>query len=201
MKHCHILLAGGLSRRFGQPKAFLNWKGMPLYEWCKQALVSEETFIISHPSLVSKFRARQEENVMVDLEPFSGKGPLAGIYTAMHHIQSDYYTFLPCDTPLVKQRTIELLKKEACGFDAVVPISDGRIHPLISVIHQRAKEVLYKQLLQNQLKTADIFQHLHTNYLEVERCGSKSWEFINVNKKEDLRELNRYAVQHFNLRR
>ncbi|MGG3642435.1 molybdenum cofactor guanylyltransferase [Bacillus gobiensis] len=199
MKHSHILLAGGKSSRFGQPKAFKNWNGMLLYEWCKQALGGEQTYIVSHPSLVARFQERMEENIIVDLEPFSGKGPLAGIYTAMNLIESDYYTFLPCDTPLVEQRTIELLKREARGFDAVVPIADGRIHPLVSVIHHQAKDIVYKQLLGNQLRAVDLFQLLHTNYLEVECFGSKSWEFINVNVEEDLKELNKHVVQRFNL--
>lgn len=191
MKHCHVLLAGGESRRFGQPKAFKDWKGKLLYEWCMEAMGREQTFIISHRSLASRFHDRQEENVLIDEKPFSGMGPLAGIYTAMHNIDSDFYTFLPCDTPLIKHRTIELLKSEAQGFDAVVPIAGGRIQPLVSVVNRRAKAAVYQQLHGNKLRAEDFFQLLHTNYIEVESFGSKSWEFLNVNRKEDLEELNR----------
>lgn len=37
MKRVNVILAGGASRRFGEPKAFAKWKGGMFYEQVKKA--------------------------------------------------------------------------------------------------------------------------------------------------------------------
>lgn len=38
MKRVNVILAGGASRRFGEPKAFAKWKGGMFYEQAKKSL-------------------------------------------------------------------------------------------------------------------------------------------------------------------
>lgn len=48
----NVILAGGASRRFGEPKASHMYQGKPLYEHVKEQLLEGQTVIISHPSLL-----------------------------------------------------------------------------------------------------------------------------------------------------
>lgn len=70
-----------------------------------------EALILSRPELTERFKARGETAVLEDAEPFKGKGPLAGIYTAMAYEEGDIYTVLACDTPLIRKETVAALKQ------------------------------------------------------------------------------------------
>ncbi|EWH21543.1 molybdenum cofactor guanylyltransferase [Bacillus haynesii] len=189
MKEIHVILSGGLSRRFGEPKALARWKGKPLYQWCKQAL-GDDVLILSHPGLTERFIELGEKAVLEDIEPFRGKGPLAGMYTAMERAEGECYIFSACDTPLVRKETISALKRQMTpGVDAVVPVADGRAQPLVAVYHRRVKSVLLEQLQQNELKISSFLNRIRVKYIEADAVGAEPREFINVNKKSDLDKI------------
>ncbi|MFO6495226.1 MULTISPECIES: molybdenum cofactor guanylyltransferase [Bacillus] len=189
MKPVYVVLSGGLSRRFGEPKAFAMWKNKPLYQWCKQA-VGGEALILSHPGLTERFKSYGEKTVWEDIEPFRGKGPLAGIYTAMEHEEGDIYVVLACDTPLIRHATIKALTEQLTPeSDAVVAVADGRAQPLAAVYHKRIKHIIYEQLLQDELKIKSFLDRIRVKYIEAQAIGAESWEFLNVNKKSDLKKI------------
>ncbi|GAA3320213.1 hypothetical protein GCM10020331_030290 [Ectobacillus funiculus] len=79
MRTVGIVLAGGQSHRFGEPKALQHWKGKSFLTYSIDALQPsvDEIVVISHlkelvhlPGVV----------VREDLEEYSGMGPLAGIF-------------------------------------------------------------------------------------------------------------------------
>ncbi|QIW79639.1 molybdenum cofactor guanylyltransferase [Bacillus tequilensis] len=189
MEHINVLLAGGASRRFGEPKAFVKWRGQMLYEWAKKAL-GEHTVIISRSEFIDRFQENGENEVYQDAEPFQGMGPLAGIYTAFKKTDGDLYTVLSCDTPLIQRRTmLELERLMTAGADAVVPISDGREQPLIAMYHKRIMPVLYDQLSNKRLRISDLLGRISVSYVQAEEIGADPAEFINVNTRHDFRRL------------
>lgn len=189
MKHINVLLAGGASRRFGEPKAFVNWRGKMFYEWAKKAL-GEHTVIISRPEFIDRFQENGEIEVYQDAEAFQGMGPLAGIYTAFKKTDGDLYTVLSCDTPLIQRRTMMELKRLMTeGIDAVVPISDGREQPLIAIYHKRIMPILYDQLSEKRLRISDLLGRISVCYVQAEEIGANPPEFINVNTRDDFRRL------------
>ncbi|MEC1526963.1 molybdenum cofactor guanylyltransferase [Bacillus spizizenii] len=189
MKHTNVLLAGGASRRFGEPKAFVNWRSKMFYEWAKKAL-GEHTVIISRPEFIDRFQENGEIEVYQDAEPFQGMGPLAGIYTAFKKTDGDLYTVLSCDTPLIQRRTmLELKRLMTEGIDAVVPISDGREQPLIAIYHKRIMPILYDQLSEKRLRISDLLGRISVCYVQAEEIGANPAEFINVNTRDDFRRL------------
>lgn len=186
MKHVNVLLAGGASRRFGEPKAFVKWKGRMLYECAKEAL-GEQTVIISRPEFIDRFQENGENEVYQDAEPFQGMGPLAGIYTAFKKTDGDLYTVLSCDTPLIQRRTmLELKRLMTAGADAVVPISDGQVQPLIAIYHKRIMPVLYDQLSEKRLRISDLLGRISVCCVQAENIGANPAEFININTRDDF---------------
>ncbi|KAF1680958.1 MULTISPECIES: molybdenum cofactor guanylyltransferase [Bacillus] len=189
MKQINVLLAGGASRRFGEPKAFVKWRGHMFYEWAKKAL-GEHTVIISRSEFINRFQENGESEVYEDAEPFQGMGPLAGIYTAFKKTDGDLYTVLSCDAPLVQRRTILKLKRlMTAGIDAVVPISNGREQPLIAVYHKRIMPILYHQLSEKKLKISDLLDRISVCYVQAEELDANPSEFINVNTRDDFKYM------------
>lgn len=96
-----ILLAGGLSRRFGSPKAFAEIDGGLFYERTYQALEAAcgHVVIVSREEFLPLFP--KELDVITDLLVVAGKGPLAGIFSAMALRPAERYMVLPCDIPFI----------------------------------------------------------------------------------------------------
>src|SRR5690625_3603911 len=90
-----ILLAGGLSRRYGMPKAFAEINGEKFYEISYRILdhVCDDVTIVTRPELVEQFP--RDLHVIIDDAFYRGCGPLAGIYSAMNVHKADRYVVLP----------------------------------------------------------------------------------------------------------
>ncbi|MCP6683149.1 molybdenum cofactor guanylyltransferase [Bacillus nakamurai] len=190
MKQVNVLLAGGASRRFGEPKAFVKWKGKMFYERAKSAFGSGNSVIICRPEHIERFTSYKERYVFPDLQPFRGMGPLAGIYTAMEQMEGESYTVISCDTPLVSRRTMASLEMRLTGgADAVIPVCGKREQPLIAVYHKRVKDLFFDQLTQNQLRMADTLRQLSVCYVQAEEIGAAPEEFLNINTQDDYIRL------------
>jgi molybdopterin-guanine dinucleotide biosynthesis protein A len=128
-----ILLAGGASRRFGEPKAGVGYEGRPLAEIAlgKLADVLPRVGIVAAtPGTVPGWRPPDGVEVRGDDPP--GVGPLGGICAALswaRELGAPGVLALPVDTPLVPPdllaRILELAEAEGPFTGAVVPRSLG----------------------------------------------------------------------------
>lgn len=59
-----------------------------------------------------------------------------------------------------------------CGADAVVPISDGQVQPLIAIYHKRIMPVLYDQLSEKRLRISDLLGRISVCYVQAENIGA-----------------------------
>lgn len=57
----NVILAGGASRRFGEPKASYMYQGKPLYEHVKKQLLKGQMVIISHSTLLTFLKKEVNE--------------------------------------------------------------------------------------------------------------------------------------------
>ncbi|MFK2826931.1 molybdenum cofactor guanylyltransferase [Bacillus sp. B190/17] len=187
-----VVLAGGESRRFGEPKAFVRYEGHYFYEYSIRALVpfTDEVVIISHPSLTNQFSRQSAVQVMEDAAPYCGKGPLAGLYSVMKKFKANWYIVLPCDMPLVnKEVTGRLAAAADQAYDAVIPNIAGRMQPLVGVYHQRVFSIVTKQLSDGNYRMLDFLQKINVKQLtEVELQSADNW-FENINTKDAYSQL------------
>lgn len=192
MRTIGILLAGGQSRRFGQPKAFAVYKEKYFYEWAKEALKPNvnELVIVSHPSLKKEFKQRGEPNVVEDAAPFQGRGPLAGIYTVMKEYDGDWYAVLPCDTPKMTPFIIHNIQNFiAEDVEAVIPIIDGKVQPLAAMYHKRTKSIIRELLDEEEYRVKSLLDRCRVRWVTEEELQIEGEEFENINDKTSFQLL------------
>lgn len=187
MKTAGIVLAGGLSRRFGSPKAFAEWEGRPFYEWSLEALspFCEDCIVVTRPELVDRFP--ESMLVTTDREPFVGQGPIAGILSGMERLPAERYLVLPCDMPFMTADVIRrLLDCHSSGVTAVV--LDGKLHPLVSVWDAVVLPDLREALENGRRRVMDVQEKHGVRWIEggllTEDDASKV--FMNANTPDVL---------------
>lgn len=187
MKTAGIVLAGGLSSRFGSPKAFAEWEGRPFYELSLAALepFCEECIVVTRPELVDRFP--EDLLVMTDIEPFIGQGPIAGILSGMENLRAERYIVLPCDMPYMTADIIgRLLECHSSGVTAVV--LDGKYHPLVSVWDAVALPDLREALENGKRRVMDVQEKHGVRWIEGELLteDDASRLFMNANTPDAL---------------
>ncbi|MGP7816706.1 molybdenum cofactor guanylyltransferase [Niallia sp. 01092] len=179
-----IILAGGQSKRYGEPKAFAKREGKFFYQYSIEALVSvaARIYLVAHPNIKNRFKCNKGVEVIEDLKPFQGYGPLAGIYSVMDEIEAEWYFVLPIDSPFITKQTIEkLLNSIQEGVEAVVPLVNGKAQPLIAVYHRKVKEQIHQALRKNALSVNGLLEHISVKFVE----DFNEEIFVNINNRSD----------------
>ncbi|MGH7565637.1 MAG: molybdenum cofactor guanylyltransferase [Gemmatimonadota bacterium] len=126
-----LVLAGGYSRRMGRDKASLPWDdGVPLL-----LRVIDRLAPIASGIWVAA-RAGQElprgDYQRVDDE-YPGDGPLAGLARGLAAIEDGSVAVAACDYPLADPALFPVLRAAAPAVAVVLPLFQGRAHPLMAV--------------------------------------------------------------------
>jgi molybdopterin-guanine dinucleotide biosynthesis protein A len=120
-----VVLAGGASRRMGEPKAGLELHGRPLLEHAVAAARAAglEPVVLAKPGdpLPAVDAERWDE-------PAEPRHPLTGIIAALERAGPQGIVALACDTPFVRPALLDALA--ARTVTTLVRTPDGRLHPL-----------------------------------------------------------------------
>ncbi|WP_199880544.1 molybdenum cofactor guanylyltransferase [Bacillus massiliglaciei] len=191
-KRIGVILAGGESRRFRSPKAFAEYGKRPFYELALEALSphADQTMVISHPSLTDRFKKETQGMILEDAPEFQGKGPLAGLYSAMKEEPGQSYFLLACDMPRFSAETAgKILAAREEGADAVVPLIGGRIQPLAAVYEFSAFLPLKEQLESGNYRMIHFLDRIKTKYITEQELGEDDTSFQNINDRDEYRKL------------
>ena len=126
-----IIVAGGLSRRFGSDKASATLRGRPLLQWVRDAIapVVDELIIVTaagqtlppmHPAIPAA--------IVEDREP--ERGPLGGLATGFAVAASPVCFAASCDAPLLRTPVVERIVEALGDHNAVLPEVGGYQQPL-----------------------------------------------------------------------
>ncbi|WP_059105629.1 molybdenum cofactor guanylyltransferase [Shouchella shacheensis] len=187
-----VVLAGGESRRFGKPKAFARYRGKLLYERAVASLTPHvsQVIVVSHPELTSCFPKQDKVSVVEDIEPYKGKGPLAGLYAAMKTTPAHWYIVLACDMPLMDAATVGKIAAQRDGaHQAVVPHVQSRLQPLAAVYHQETVVQLERQLASGDYRMNQFLDRVKAKHLTEHDLHVPIDTFCNVNDQEAFRSL------------
>ncbi|QWU47328.1 molybdenum cofactor guanylyltransferase [Bacillus sp. NP247] len=188
MKVAGIVLAGGQSSRFGEPKALVIWKGTTFIEHIVQVMESilQDVVVISHIDIKERIEQLVQVPVIEDIPHYKGNGPLAGIVSGMEYIEADWYAIMPCDAPNVSHEWFTILLEQTSDeYDAVVPIINGRKQPLLAAYHNRVKEKIYALLQDEKRSMGQLLSQCNVKYISGEDVQANADWFMNVNTKEE----------------
>lgn len=181
-----ILLAGGLSRRYGSPKAFAEIEGELFYQRAYNALagVCDRVIIISRPELIERFSPEIE--VITDLAEVAGQGPLAGILSGMTACPAEKYMVLPCDMPFIgPNETARLLDLADRASDITALRNAAEKIPLFSIWDIRIKEQLKQELESGQFRVMKFMEKTAAEWIDSSEIHNDPLVFRNVNQPDD----------------
>jgi len=189
-----LILAGGLSRRIGKPKQFLDFLGTPLIGRVvhRLATVTDEVVLsINREDDEKLYRPHLPESVYIVKDEVDIQAPLVGFCSGLKHIKSEYTFITSCDVPFVNPLVVKELFKKAVGGDAALPIwTNGMIEPLHAVYHTtRALDAACRCVESRRLKNLSILDYLSdVRYVNVEELKSLDPDlltFLNINTMTD----------------
>ncbi|RIP37467.1 molybdenum cofactor guanylyltransferase MobA [Staphylococcus gallinarum] len=192
-----IILAGGQSERFGEPKAFAEIDSQPFYSRIIDVLVATNMFnqiiISTNEQLQDKF---DYPHIVVDKEQHKNKGPLAGIHAVMKKYQDEELFFvISVDTPMITQKAISRLYQfmvehliddqiDIAGFkDGEQPI------PTMAFYNPRTLEHIEAALASSDFSLKHVYHQVDTDWLDVKQIDSTDYWYKNINYQQDLDSL------------
>lgn len=189
-----IILAGGRSERFGEPKAFAEIDSQMFYQRIINVLDRTNMFnkivISTNEKIVDQFNY---DPIVIDQSIHKDKGPLAGIYSTMCAFPNEeLYFVISVDTPLITQKAISHLYQfmvehliddqlDIAGFkEGQYPI------PTIAFYSPRTKEVIKQALTSNDYSLKNVYSNMRSHWLDVDEINSPEYWYKNINYQQDL---------------
>jgi molybdopterin-guanine dinucleotide biosynthesis protein A len=192
-----VILAGGLSKRFGsQDKCLLRLASKPLVTHVVgrvSGVVDEVAVVVGSASQKEVFSTLLKSNVKVFVDKYNVQSPLVGVLTGFENVNADYSLLLPCDTPFISRQVATLLLDLCVGKGATIPRwPNGYIEPLQSAYHVKsAIKAAQKALDEGKLTLASMIVNLcgvrYISTMVLQQFDPKLSTFFNVNTPVDLR--------------
>lgn len=182
------IMAGGKSSRMGTDKAFVPLLGQPMIEHILARisdLSQAQTIIITNQA---EDYAPLGLPIFADVIPH--KGALGGIYTALHHSQTEYALVIACDMPFINAALLRYMINLRADDDVIVPRDDqGHLEGLHAIYSQRCREPIRNRLEADRLKVIGFYEDVRVRYVdppEWKKIDPQGLSFYNVNTPEEL---------------
>ena len=201
-----IILAGGLSSRFGQDKGLLQLAGKPLIRHVLDAVdsvVDEKIVVVSRREHIDKYLKTTGACARVVADKANVHSPLAGALTGFEEAQGEYSLLLPCDTPFASRDILSLLLELCPGRNACVPRwSNGYVEPLQAVYcTQSALEASSVALCTGSLNVQAMLDKLqcirYVSTLVLKQLDPELKTFFNINTPQDLKRAEQMLSRPF----
>ena len=189
-----VILAGGLSTRYGQDKAFLQIGGVPLIERIAEQMKRVFTRVI----LVTNQKREFEYLELPMIEDLiKGLGPIGGIYTGLSSISEQAAFFVACDMPLLHEHLIRYMVDIIDNHAAVVPSVGKWVEPL-HALYARSCLGPIKGLINEKRYQVRLFYDLvpvrYVKEDEIRRFCPPDEAFLNINTPEEFTRI-QYLVK------
>ncbi|PHK50231.1 molybdenum cofactor guanylyltransferase MobA [Staphylococcus edaphicus] len=192
-----IILAGGQSERFGEPKAFAQINGQSFYKRIIDVLEGTNMFnqiiISTNETLAAQF---DHSDIIIDENKNRDKGPLAGIRSVIQQYENEELFFvISVDTPMITQKAISKLYQfmvehliedqlDIAGFK-----EQGSPIPTIAFYSPHTLTCIDKALNSNDYSLKNVYSHVKSDWLDVDMVESPDYWYKNINYQQDLDSL------------
>lgn len=164
MVSCGVILSGGKSSRMGTNKSLLQLDNKPVIEQIADELkkCTDKLIINANDRVIYDFL-----HLPIIADRYVEKGPLAGIETALYHVDADLFFIAACDMPFINEVVYRYLQTKLDSYDAVIPVYGNYMHPLAGIYHKRILTKIQAQLDQNALQIKRLFDHCKVNFVHT----------------------------------
>ena len=187
-----LLLAGGLSRRFGGGiKTFAKINGVTIFEKIIGGLKKQGVNIIINANSNHKIFSNSKLPIIADIKK-NFQGPLAGIYTSMVWVKEkkldiEWILSVPSDTPFLPNNLLDVFVSKINKTKKIlIAQSNNKIHPVIGIWNINLLKNLEQELKSDNRK---IMEWVYKNEYDIVDFPVKFYDpFFNINNKEDIIE-------------
>jgi molybdopterin-guanine dinucleotide biosynthesis protein A len=192
-----IVLAGGVSSRFGQDKGILEIANKPLIKYVIDAVnpVVDETIVVTNSQdRITEYAKVVATDVRFAIDSCESKGPLIGALTGFGSAHGKYALLLPFDTPFVSREVVSLLFELCLGKAAAIPRwPNEQIEPLHAVYQTKlALEAAKSAVSEGKLTMRAMIEKLrgvrYISTLVIQQLDPDLRAFFNINTPLDLKK-------------
>lgn len=190
------ILAGGVSRRLGEPKALLelaDGRTMLEHVAAAAASVAAEVVILGEPPGVPE----RLSGLRVLPDRVAGRGPLAGLCSLLECAAPHWGLLLACDLPRLEVSVLNTLLQTAAGqqhADAVAFVSaedSARYEACCAAYHSRLHGTVIQYLNEDAGSLQTLLHRVRTVPLTPSRSDAAA--LFDVDTADDLRRLREAA--------
>ena len=180
-----IILAGGKSSRMGSDKGFVIYNDKPFIQYIIDALqpLVDEIIIVSNNPDYDAFKLKRVNDII------ENAGPIAGLYSGLHHSNTVMNLVLSCDIPLINKDVLEqLISQKSEEIDVIQIESQGKTMPLIALYNKRCVSTCLELLESGERRLRFLINKLKSKTIVLNDTLDK--HTANINSQSDLKELN-----------
>jgi molybdopterin-guanine dinucleotide biosynthesis protein A len=188
-----FILAGGMSRRMGSPKALLDVGGKPIIARVGEAL--REAF-----ESVRVVTDRPEEVAFLGLpmlpDVHTGKGPLGGLHAALTAAQNPTIFIASADMPFLTASFVQSLQTHHQETLITIPWHAGSAHPLCCFYDRTVLSNLTAILQTDDWSVRKFVERLNPRIIQQELLAGFDLDrqLFNVNTPKELERARRMAM-------
>ena len=180
-----VLLAGGRSSRYGRPKMFEPFEGIPLYQHSLNALKQNNlsTVIVATNDELRPF-FQEDSEITWALESTKHQGPLFALYQLLVENPSvDWFFLVAADMPYMNAAFIEnLVAQIEPHLDAIIPIQNERMQPLAGLYNRSTLEKTAELVANNRRSMKALLDSVCVHYSSF---SNEDPTFTNINYQTD----------------
>jgi molybdenum cofactor guanylyltransferase len=195
MKAGAIILSGGKSSRMGTNKALLKIHEKTNIERIKDELkhVFDDIILVTNDPETYQFL-----NMKTVPDQFPGSGPLAGMHAGLEASDYEENFVVACDMPFVSAELAANLVSALKHHEAVVPVVEGKQHPLFAAYQKRAAQEAKSCIEEGSLRMKHLLDRLDVRYLDEGDLklyceGRIDRVFFNMNRPEEYEDAKKWA--------
>ena len=194
MRSAVVLVGGEAKRANGKEKYFFQYQGRTFIDRLVdtlQSVVDEIILVARDPEQCRRFHRIDGVQCISDIR--QGIGPIGGLHAGTLVARGDLVFVSACDMPCIEAGVVSYLFNAIGSHDAAIPRwNEDMLEPLHAVYR---RDVLLEYLKTHEsYSLRPMIRTIDTRYVPVSELRAFDPElrtFTNINKLEDLEQLNR----------
>jgi molybdopterin-guanine dinucleotide biosynthesis protein A len=181
-----VLLVGGKSRRMGQDKATMLFRGAPLWKIQTELLRRLELDKIFVSAAGDPSWRPVDVEFVSDKQP--SRGPVSGIAAALSRIKSGHLLALAIDIPFMSDAYLRGLCLRIEVARGVIPMIENKVEPLVAIYPRGAEAEFTSALSKNDFSLQPIVRKLIAlgKLQPIQVSTEERALFRNLNKPQDF---------------